>query len=152
MTNKKVFISQPMNGKSDEDIDAEREKAISRIKSELGDNIEILDSFIDEECPTDFNAGLWYLGKSLMILAEADVAYFINGWENARGCMFEHECAIKYGIGHIIEESPIISDEHIPVVGCTKCPYVGHFELKECPDAYTDVSEKCGLYNHDPMR
>ena len=32
--------------------------------------------------------------------------------------------------------------------GCTSCPYAGHFELKECPDAYTDVSKFCGLYDH----
>lgn len=35
--------------------------------------------------------------------------------------------------------------------GCTTCPYAGHIELKECPDAYTEVSEKCGLYNHEPI-
>jgi hypothetical protein len=141
-----------MNGKSDEEIKVERAKAIDYIKTKFDDNIQILNSFIEENAPYGTNTGLWYLGKSLIILSEADVAYFISGWEEARGCMLEHECAIKYGIGCIIEESPIISDEHIPVVGCTKCPYVGHFELKECPDAYTDVSEKCGLYNHDPMR
>ena len=36
-------------------------------------------------------------------------------------------------------------------IGCTGCPYAGHIELKECPDAYTDVSEKCGLYIHEPI-
>lgn len=32
--------------------------------------------------------------------------------------------------------------------GCTTCPYSGHIGLKECPDAYTPVSEYCGLYDH----
>ena len=37
------------------------------------------------------------------------------------------------------------------VIGCTECPYAGHIELKECPDAYTEVSEKCGLYINEPL-
>lgn len=36
-------------------------------------------------------------------------------------------------------------------IGCTQCPYAGHIELKECPDAYTEVSKYCGLYNHEPI-
>lgn len=34
---------------------------------------------------------------------------------------------------------------------CNQCPYAGHIELKECPDAYTDVSKYCGLYNHESI-
>ena len=36
-------------------------------------------------------------------------------------------------------------------IGCTQCPYSGHIELKECPDAYTTVSQYCGLHNHEPI-
>jgi len=36
-------------------------------------------------------------------------------------------------------------------IGCTECPYAGHIELKECPDAYTEVSKHCGLYKHEPI-
>lgn len=36
-------------------------------------------------------------------------------------------------------------------IGCTQCPYAGHIYLKECPDAYTEVSSHCGLYNHEPI-
>lgn len=39
----------------------------------------------------------------------------------------------------------------IKEIGCTKCPYAGHIELKECPDAYTEVSQHCGLYKHEPI-
>lgn len=31
--------------------------------------------------------------------------------------------------------------------GCTSCPYAGHIELKECPDAYTKVSRECRLFD-----
>lgn len=33
------------------------------------------------------------------------------------------------------------------VFGCTRCPYAGHIELKECLDAYTDKAPKCSLYD-----
>lgn len=31
--------------------------------------------------------------------------------------------------------------------GCTNCPYSGHSELKECPDAYTYKAALCNLYD-----
>ena len=41
------------------------------------------------------------LAKSLELLADADVAYFAKGWESARGCRIENQCAIEYGIDTI---------------------------------------------------
>lgn len=35
------------------------------------------------------------------LLADADVAYFARGWESARGCRIENQCAIEYGIDTI---------------------------------------------------
>lgn len=100
----KLFISQPMNGKTDEEILAVREKAIDSVKRNFitGDEpIEIIDSFF-QGVPHDAKP-LWYLGKSLELLSTADVAYFVKGWENARGCRIENQCALEYGID-IIED------------------------------------------------
>lgn len=36
-------------------------------------------------------------------------------------------------------------------IGCTRCPYAGHIELRECIDAYTEVAEHCGAYNHNEL-
>ena len=41
---------------------------------------------------------LWFLGKSLELLSTADVAYFAKGWDSARGCKIEHDCAVAYDI------------------------------------------------------
>lgn len=38
------------------------------------------------------------------------------------------------------------------VEGCTSCPYAGHFELKECPDAYTPKSHFCNLYSKEVIK
>lgn len=96
---KKLFISQPMKGKSDEDILAEREKAIHEAEELLGEPVEVIDSFF-QSAPIGAKP-LWFLGKSLELLSGADVAYFASGWQDARGCKIEHTCAVEYGISRI---------------------------------------------------
>ena len=93
---KKLFISQPMKGKTDEEILKGREKAIESAKRHLGEDVEVIDSFF-QSAPVDARP-LWFLGKSLELLSTADVVYFAKGWENARGCKIENLCAIEYGI------------------------------------------------------
>jgi hypothetical protein len=99
---KKLFISQPMRGKTNEEIMAVREKAIESAERELGEKVEVIDSFF-KDAPVDANP-LWYLAKSLELLSTADVAYFAKDWEEARGCRIENECAIEYGIELVIED------------------------------------------------
>lgn len=93
---KKLFISQPMRGKTDEEILAERKKAIESAERNLGEPVEVIDSFF-QNAPADARP-LWFLGKSLELLSTADIAYFAKGWEDARGCRIENQCAIEYGI------------------------------------------------------
>lgn len=97
----KLFISQPMKGKTKEEILAEREKAIASAFRLFNEKPEVIDSYF-EDAPADANP-LWYLGKSLQLLSTADVAYFAEGWEKARGCRIENTCAIEYGIA-VIED------------------------------------------------
>lgn len=96
---KKLFISQPMRGKTDEEILAVRAQAIQSAERVLGEEVEVIDSFFkDAVVPsTVLSRPLWFLGESLKMLAGADVAYFADGWEDARGCRIEHECAEEYG-------------------------------------------------------
>ena len=100
--NIQVFISQPMNGVSDEQIKKTRAVAASdalvrvaeHYKCSVSD-VEIMDTVIE-----NFDSAthpLVYLGESIKMLAEADVVYFVRGWQDARGCDIEHACAKKYG-------------------------------------------------------
>ena len=94
---KKLFISQPMRDKTDEEIKSERNDIIGKVKERCPDTeIEVIDSFF-ENAPHDAKP-LWFLGKSLELLSTADIAYFADGWEEYRGCSIEHKCAIEYGI------------------------------------------------------
>lgn len=99
---KKLFISQPMKGKSDEEILREREKAISDAQSFFGEPVEVIDSFF-QGAPVGAKP-LWFLGKSLELLSDADIAYFAKGWRDARGCRLEHDAAKAYGITAICVE------------------------------------------------
>lgn len=97
---KKLFISQPMGGKTDEEILAVRKQAIEKASELVGEPVEVIDSFF-QSAPVGAKP-LWFLGKSLELLADADVAYFAPGWNDARGCIIEHDCAIAYGIKSIV--------------------------------------------------
>lgn len=99
---KKLFISQPMRGKTNEEILEVRKKAIESAERELGEKVEVIESFFQDAA---VNANpLWFLGKSIELLSTADVVFFANGWEEARGCRIENTCAIEYGIETIIED------------------------------------------------
>ena len=98
---KKLFISQPMRDKTDEQIKAERKNATQKATELLGEDVEVIDSFF-ESAPHDARP-LWFLGKSMELLSTADVAYFVKGWDDYRGCRIENTCAKEYGI-KVIEE------------------------------------------------
>ena len=94
---KNLFISQPMKGKTNEEILKTREEAIEEAKCIFGDEeINVIDSFV-KGAPHDANP-LWYLGQSILLLSTADVAYFAKEWRNARGCVIENLCANEYGL------------------------------------------------------
>ena len=89
---KNVMISQPMSGKTNEQIRKEREQLINVLESK---GFHVTDTIIE-----DFNDKIdpvFYLIRSLEYLANADCVFFMKGWEKARGCKIEHEVAVEYG-------------------------------------------------------
>lgn len=97
---KRVFISQPMHGKSDVEIMEARAAAARAAQDYLGEQIELLDTF----WANDRSGPLTLLGRSIMVLAQADLAVFCPGWDRARGCKIEHTCATEYGINCLEQE------------------------------------------------
>lgn len=91
---KKIFISQPMNGKTDEQIIEERQKFVESIIYFYWSDCKIMDTILDLE---EGKSPIYYLAKSIEILDEADIIWFMKGWEKARGCKIEHEVAVAYG-------------------------------------------------------
>jgi hypothetical protein len=89
---KKVFISQHMRGKTEDEILTERENALAYLKSKIGP-FELIDTYFK-----DFNGSrLQFLGKSVSEgLAKADIALFIGEWEKFDGCKCEEFIARTY--------------------------------------------------------
>lgn len=78
---KKVFISQPMMGKSNEQIRNEREELVKDLEEE---GFEVIDSIVAETPEEAFNEPVYYLSQSILLLSQADYAYFMPGWDNKR--------------------------------------------------------------------
>jgi Asp-tRNA(Asn)/Glu-tRNA(Gln) amidotransferase A subunit family amidase len=95
----KAIISQPMKGKTEAQIRAEREGAIAHLNG-LGH--EVVDT-IFPDFKNQGNIPLKYLAKSIEAIADVDLVYFMNGWKDARGCRIEFECCIQYGVKFILE-------------------------------------------------
>lgn len=105
----KAMLSQPMNGKSDEEIIATRDHAIAALKERGYEVINTL--FTDEWYSPETmkergveNRPLCFLAKSLESMSLCHAAYFCKGWETTRGCRIEHEAAKAYGLTIIYEE------------------------------------------------
>ena len=95
MINKlKIMISQPMRGKTNEQIREEREKIIKRLEK---DNFEVVDTIISKNAPKGCNEAIYYLSKSIEFISKVDIVYFMKGWENARGCKIENKICNDYG-------------------------------------------------------
>lgn len=93
----KIFISQPMRGKTDAEILAERERAIKAAKAKWGDDVEVLESFF-QGAPAEAKP-LWFLGESLKVMADADAVIMCEkGVVAARGCRMEFHAADEYEI------------------------------------------------------
>lgn len=100
----KIFISQLMKDKTNQEIEQERKEIIEKVRKHFKKiKIEVIDSFI-KDAPHDAKP-LWFLGKSLELLSNANVIVLGKGWECSRGCRIEHECAVQYGIPIIYIEN-----------------------------------------------
>lgn len=106
---KKAMLSQPMAGKTDEEIVATREKAIKALEANGYEIVNTLftDEWYSDEAMKDrgvVQIPLCFLAKSLENMSLCHVAYFCKGWENARGCRIEHDAAVAYGLTVIYED------------------------------------------------
>ena len=106
---KKAMLSQPMAGKTEQEIIETRERAIATLKAAGYEIVNTL--FTDEWYSKEemeergvVQIPLCFLAKSLENMSLCHAAYFCKGWENARGCRIEHEAAKAYGLEILYEE------------------------------------------------
>ena len=73
---KKLFISCPMTGRTEDNIKKSMDKMHKIAEIVFDQELEVIDSYIPGEAPEGVNRGVWYLGRSIEMMAEAD--YFIG--------------------------------------------------------------------------
>lgn len=96
---KKIYISQPMRGRSTDAIIAERKALVADAAVALQtDEVEVLDTYRNGYTN---KPPLHLLALALEKMADADAVIFAPGWRDARGCRVEHLAASEYGISII---------------------------------------------------
>lgn len=108
MEKKKAMLSQPMRGRTEEEIVATRVRAIATLDAAGYEIVNTLftDEWYSKEKMEErgvVQIPLCFLAKSLENMSLCHAVYFCKGWEDARGCIIEHDAALAYGL-EIIEE------------------------------------------------
>lgn len=106
---KKAMLSQPMAGRSEQEMIETRERAIAALEAKGFETVNTLftDEWYSEQAMKErgvVQIPLCFLAKSLENMSLCHAAYFCKGWEQARGCRIEHEAAKAYGLEIIYEE------------------------------------------------
>lgn len=92
-----VFVSLPMRNRPDDLIRKEMEDIMVYIRKKYAPvTVYLIDSIIT--CPMDGHPGAACLGKSIEMMATADLVVFAPGWSETRGCQIEYEVAMEYNI------------------------------------------------------
>ena len=104
----KAMLSQPMAGKTEQEITDARNRAIAALEARGYEVVNTLftDEWYSKEKMQErgvIQIPLCFLAKSLENMSLCHAAYFCRGWENARGCRIEHDAAKAYGLEIIYE-------------------------------------------------
>lgn len=96
---KKLFISCPMRSRSAEQIRATMGQMHKIAEAVFGEELEVIPTYFEGTPPENANDRLWYLGKSIEKMSEAD--YFIGIYDDQKdydGCIIENHTAKLYGV------------------------------------------------------
>lgn len=95
---KRIFVSVPMKGRTEVEIKVSIQKMKKIAEIYEGEELELIDSYIEDNPPDNCNQGIWYLAKSMERLSRADVFIGIDEVYDWRGCDIENKAALAYGI------------------------------------------------------
>lgn len=89
----KLMISQPMRGKTNEQIREERAEVVRQLEEQ---GHEVVDT-IFENAPANEDIAIHMLSQSIRYIGKVDGVVFMQGFLNARGCRIEYDVAREYG-------------------------------------------------------
>lgn len=109
---KKLFVSVPMKGRTEEEIKASIQKMKKIAEIYEGEELELIDSYIEDNPPKDSKEAVWYLGESLKKLAQADIFIGIDEAYDWNDCCIEKDTAYRYGIKMYIVQARDVIDNY----------------------------------------
>lgn len=96
---KKLFISCPMRNRSEEDIKRSMEHMHKCAEAIFGEELEVIPSYLGHEFDKNVkNHSVYYLGRSISKLSEADCFIGVLGNTIWTGCDIESQVASAYHI------------------------------------------------------
>lgn len=95
---KKLFVSVPMKGRTEEEVKASIQKMKQIAEIYEGEELELIDSYIEDNPPKGNKEAIFYLGESLKKMAQADVFVGICESYEWSGCRIESIAAEGYRI------------------------------------------------------
>lgn len=118
---KKLFVSVPMKGRTEEEIKSSIQKMKKIAEIYEGEELELIDSYIEDNPPKDTKEAVWYLGESLKKLSQADVFIGIREHYDWSGCHVETVTAQEYGIKSYIVSAPYVIDNYYRLLEKQPC-------------------------------
>lgn len=95
---KKLFISCPMKGRTEENIRKSMEQMHKIAEIIFDQELEVIPSYVEDKPPENNNKAIWYLGKSIQLLANADYFIGVEYRDFFDGCVIESDVARRYDI------------------------------------------------------
>ena len=104
-TKKKLYISCPMKGRTEEAIRHDMDRMHKMAEIVFDQELEVIPTCIEHTPPETGNKAIWCLGESIKKMAEADYFIGVTGAYGARGCQVEAEAACAYEIPFFFVEA-----------------------------------------------
>ena len=95
---KKLFISCPMKGRTEENIRSSMDRLHKIAEEFFNQKLEVIPSYIEDKPPVDSKQAVWYLGEAIKKMAEADYFIGVEPGGVFAGCWIENEVARSYDI------------------------------------------------------
>lgn len=110
---KKLFISCPMRGRSNESIVASIEQMYKIAEAIFGEELEVVQSHvIMNEPPQNVDERLWSLGNAIQKMGEADCYIGVCDPEKENhGCIIENHVAKLYGVPQYLVDIKYIAPD-----------------------------------------
>lgn len=155
---RKLFISIPMRDRDIDDIRADMQAILCFMETQFNEDFELIDSLFPDDPPADVkDEGTWYLGRSISLLSEADLAVFDSDWRDARGCIIEHMVCALYNIPYVdmsvsydLDEDDGINDETYDINEAARLNEVLSKMYEEASGEAEDFEDALG-FEHDDI-